>query len=132
MQRAPATDTPQRTPATLGTDRQGRDNDRDAPGERHAQPRCVSRPVRAIEDWLDLSRGLAARGLRGPLLVVIEEAPRLIRAIAELWPAADRGHCAIHRLRNILAKLPERPGLHARVRAAYWGGPRRDDQPLRG
>ena len=26
----------------------------------------------------------------------------------------------MHRLRNILAKLPERPGLHARVRAAYW------------
>ena len=26
----------------------------------------------------------------------------------------------MHRLRNILAKLPKRPGLHARVRAAYW------------
>jgi hypothetical protein len=25
-----------------------------------------------------------------------------------------------HRLRNLLAKLPDRPGLHARVRAAYW------------
>ena len=36
----------------------------------------------------------------------------------ELWPDADRGRCAVHRLRNILAKLPERPGLHARVRAA--------------
>jgi transposase-like protein len=26
----------------------------------------------------------------------------------------------VHRLRSILAKLPDRPGLHARVRAAYW------------
>jgi len=26
----------------------------------------------------------------------------------------------VHRLRNILAKLPERDDLHARVRAAYW------------
>ena len=26
----------------------------------------------------------------------------------------------MHRLRNILAKLPKRPGLHERVRAAYW------------
>lgn len=51
---------------------------------------------------------------------MIDEARRLIRAIADLWPAADRGRCAAHRLRNILAKLPERPGLHARVRAAYW------------
>ena len=33
---------------------------------------------------------------------------------------ADRGRCTVHRLRNVLAKLPDRPGLHARVRAAYW------------
>ena len=26
----------------------------------------------------------------------------------------------MHRLRNILAKLPKRPELHDRVRAAYW------------
>jgi len=26
----------------------------------------------------------------------------------------------VHRLRNVLAKLPDRAGLHARVRAAYW------------
>ena len=72
------------------------------------------------EDWLDLGRGLMARGLRSPLLVVSDGAPGLVRAITELWPDADRGRCAVHRLRNILAKLPERPGLHARVRAAYW------------
>jgi len=72
------------------------------------------------EDWLDLGRGLMARGLRSPLLVVSDGAPGLVRAITELWPDADRGRCAVHRLRNILAKLPERPGLHTRVRAAYW------------
>ncbi len=73
-----------------------------------------------VEDWLDLGRGLIARGLRSPLLVISDGAPGLIRAITELWPAADRGRCAVHRLRNILAKLPKRPTLHARVRAAYW------------
>ncbi len=26
----------------------------------------------------------------------------------------------MHRLRNVLAKLPKRPELHERVRAAYW------------
>ena len=72
------------------------------------------------EDWLDLGQGLIARGLRSPLLVVSDGAPGLVRAITELWPDADRGRCAVHRLRNILAKLPERPGLQARVRAAYW------------
>jgi putative transposase len=54
------------------------------------------------------------------LLVISDGAPGLIRAITELWPDADRGRCAVHRRRNILAKLPQRPELHARVRAAYW------------
>ena len=72
------------------------------------------------EDWLDLGRGLTARGLRSPLLVVSDGAPGLVRAIGELWPEADRQRCSVHRLRNILAKLPKRDDLHARVRAAYW------------
>lgn len=80
---------------------------------------CLGQRERS-EDWLDLGRGLSARGLRSPLLVVSDGAPGLIRAIGELWPDADRGRCAVHRLRNILAKLPKRPDLHARVRAAYW------------
>jgi transposase-like protein len=73
-----------------------------------------------VEDWLDLGQGLIGRGLRSPLLVVADGAPGLIRAITELWPDADRQRCAVHRLRNVLAKLPKRPGLHARVRAAFW------------
>jgi transposase-like protein len=31
---------------------------------------------------------------------------------------ADRQRCTVHRLRNLLAKLPERE--RERVRAAYW------------
>lgn len=72
------------------------------------------------EDWLDLGRGLTARRLRGPLLVVADGAPGLIRAVTELWPEADRQRCTVHRLRNVLAKLPKRRDLHERVRAAYW------------
>lgn len=72
------------------------------------------------EDWLDLGRDLVRRGLRAPLLSVGDGAPGLINALEKLWPEADRGRCAVHRLRNILAKLPERPELHERVRRAYW------------
>jgi hypothetical protein len=40
------------------------------------------------------------------------------------WRSAQCTVCRrrhkVHRLRNLLAKLPDRPGLHARVRAAYW------------
>jgi len=80
---------------------------------------CLGQRERT-SDWLDLGQALVRRGLRSPLLVVSDGAPGLVRAIGELWPDADRGRCAVHRLRNVLAKLPKRPGLHARIRAAYW------------
>lgn len=72
------------------------------------------------EDWLELGRGLARRGLAAPLLVGSDGAPGLIRAIQELWPDADRQRCAVHRLRNVLAKLPKQPALHERIHDAFW------------
>lgn len=72
------------------------------------------------EDWLELGRGLARRGLAAPLLVGSDGAPGLIRAIQELWPDADRQRCAVHRLRNVLAKLPKQPALHERIHGAFW------------
>jgi len=88
-------------------------------GDRVLLDVCLGQRERT-EDWLDLGRGLIARGLRSPLLVVTDGAPGLVRAVDELWPDADRQRCSVHRLRNLLAKLPKRPALHARVRAAYW------------
>ena len=70
------------------------------------------------EDWLALARDLIARGLGAPLLVVADGAPGLIKAVEQCWPASDRQHCAVHRLRNLLAKLPERE--RERVRQTYW------------
>ena len=70
------------------------------------------------EDWLELGRDLIARGLGAPLLIVADGAPGLIKAVEQCWPASDRQHCAVHRLRNLLAKLPERE--RERVRLAYW------------
>ena len=70
------------------------------------------------EDWLALGRDLIARGLGAPMLIVADGAPGLIKAVEQCWPASDRQHCAVHRVRNLLAKLPERE--RERVRAAYW------------
>jgi transposase-like protein len=88
-------------------------------GDRVLLDVCLGQRERT-EDWTELGRGLTRRGLRSPLLVVTDGAPGLIRAVDELWPDADRQRCTVHRLRNLLAKLPKRPALHARVRAAYW------------
>ena len=88
-------------------------------GERVLLDVCLGQRER-LEDWLEMGRGLIRRGLRPPDLVISDGAPGLVRSIEELWPDADRQRCTVHRLRNILAKLPKRPGLHDDVRAAYW------------
>jgi putative transposase len=73
------------------------------------------------EDWLDLGRDLIRRGLPTPWLVVTDGAPGLIKALEELWPTADRQRCTVHRLRNVLAKLPKRDQtLRDRIKRAYW------------
>ena len=70
------------------------------------------------EDWLALGRDLIARGLGAPMLIVADGAPGLIKAVEQCRPASDRQHCAVHRVRNLLAKLPDRE--RERVRSAYW------------
>src|SRR5881275_3235350 len=73
------------------------------------------------EDWLDLGRDLTRRGLRSPWLVVTDGAPGLISAVEEVWPQADRGRCTVHKLRNVLAKLPLRhTEQREQVKRAYW------------
>ena len=52
------------------------------------------------------------------MLIVADGAPGLIKAVEQCWPASDRQHCCVHRVRNLLAKLPERE--RERVRQSYW------------
>ena len=70
------------------------------------------------QDWLALGRGLTSRGLAEPMMVVCDGAPGLNNAIEQLWPSADRQRCTVHRLRNLLAKLPD--DHHELVRSRYW------------
>src|SRR5437763_9158921 len=72
----------------------------------------------AKEDWLELGRDLIARGLAAPRLVAADGSPRLISEVEEIWPRADRQHCAVHRLRNLQAKLPK--SEQDRIRFNYW------------
>lgn len=47
------------------------------------------------------------RGLADPLFAATDGAAGLIRAVEECFPTALRQRCLAHRMRNILAKLPE-------------------------
>jgi transposase-like protein len=77
------------------------------------------------EDWLELGRDLISRGLPAPRLIVADGAAGLPAAVEEIWPRADRQHCAVHRLRNLLAKLPT--SEHDRIRFNYWSALTRRD-----
>ena len=50
--------------------------------------------------------------------VVSDGAAGLIAAIEQIFPTALRQRCLIHRLRNVLAKIPA--GMQAEIRDGYW------------
>jgi putative transposase len=72
----------------------------------------------STDAWKGFLDGMVARGLRAPLLVVSDGAAGLIGAVELVFAHSLRQRCAIHRARNILAKVPvEHQG---EVKAAYW------------
>jgi putative transposase len=67
------------------------------------------------ESWLTVLRDLQARGLRAPLLAVADGALGFWNALAEVYPETDRQQCWVHKVANVLDKLPKR--LQARAKA---------------
>jgi transposase-like protein len=63
-------------------------------------------PRESYDAWLSFLQDLAARGLRDPLLVIMDGAGGLLKAVKRVWPRAYRQRCQVHKMRNILAKLP--------------------------
>jgi len=63
-------------------------------------------PRESYDAWLSFLQDLVARGLREPLLIVMDGAPGLVKAVKRVWPRAYRQRCLAHKMRNIVAKLP--------------------------
>jgi len=72
----------------------------------------------STDAWTDFLTDLRERGLASPLLVISDGAAGLIAAIEQTFPKALRQRCLIHRLRNVLAKIPT--GMQAEIRDGYW------------
>jgi putative transposase len=58
-------------------------------------------------DWLSMLQDMVNRGLKAPALVIRDGRPSLKKAVAEMWPAVFQQHCQVHKMRNILSKLPK-------------------------
>jgi transposase-like protein len=57
--------------------------------------------------WTEHFRSLIQRGLPTPLTVTSDGAPGCVAAIEATWPAAERIRCWVHKMKNVLEKVPE-------------------------
>lgn len=67
------------------------------------------------EAWLTLLRSLKRRGLPAPALAVGDGALGFWNALAQVYPATQVQRCWVHKLRNVLDKLPDRLQERAKV-----------------
>ena len=70
----------------------------------------------SYEGWLEFLRGMVARGLAPPLTMTSDGAPGMLRALEEVFPQSVRIRCWMHKMQNVLGKLPEA----ARAEVKKW------------
>ncbi len=70
----------------------------------------------STESWLDMLRDLKARGMQAPVLAVGDGALGFWAALREVWPKTREQRDWVHRLANVLDKLPKR--LQPKAKAA--------------
>ena len=70
----------------------------------------------SAESWKTLLRDLKRRGMTAPVLAVGDGALGFWAAVREVWPATREQACWVHKLGNVLDKLP--PRLQPRAKRA--------------
>ena len=68
--------------------------------------------------WTEIFSDLVRRGLRPPLLIIGDGAHGLWNAATRVFPDAVQQRCWLHKLRNVLDKVPQKhqPTVHAALR----------------
>ena len=70
----------------------------------------------STESWLALLRDLKARGMRAPVAAVGDGALGFWAALREVFPETREARCWVHKIANVLDKLPK--SLQAKAKAA--------------
>jgi putative transposase len=70
----------------------------------------------STESWQAMLRGLKQRGLAMPVVAVGDGALGFWAAVRDVWPETQEQRCWVHRLANVLDKLPKR--LQGRAKQA--------------
>ena len=62
----------------------------------------------STESWLTVLRDLKRRGMRAPVVAVADRALGFWAAARDVWPTTQGETCWVHRIANVLDKLPKR------------------------
>jgi transposase-like protein len=62
----------------------------------------------STESWLTVLRDLESRGMRAPAVAVGDGALGFWAALREVWPKTREQRCWVHKIANVLDKLPKR------------------------
>ena len=62
----------------------------------------------STESWASLLRDLKRRGMQSPVVAVGDGALGFWAALRDVWPEAVEQRCWVHRIANVLDKLPKR------------------------
>jgi len=62
----------------------------------------------SYDAWLCFLQDMVQRDLKEPLLVIYDGNPGLKKAIREVFPSSLKQRCQVHKMRNILSKLPRK------------------------
>jgi len=80
----------------------------------------------SFESWRDVLRDIKKRGVRWIGLLVSDGLPGLAKALRDVFPTAKRQRCFIHKMRNVVDKVPDK--MHDEVleavRAMYHASTR--------
>ena len=72
----------------------------------------------STDAWTSFLHDMIERGLSAPLLVIHDGSPGLCKSIQEVFPNSHRQRCQVHKMRNILSKLPEH--AIAEIKSMIW------------
>lgn len=61
----------------------------------------------SYDSWISFLHDMVTRGLSAPLLIISDGQPGLRKAIKEVFPWSLKQRCQVHKMRNILCKLPK-------------------------
>jgi transposase-like protein len=68
------------------------------------------------ESWSDVLRDLSRQGMKAPVLAIGDGALGFWAAVRNVWPETKQQLCWVHKIKNVLDKLPKR--LHTRAKLA--------------